>query len=358
MLRQLVNQGLGHVLEHIKAPRHIAVEGGIAHRQLAFVASGQHQGAGLVGNGHQQHAPAAGLNILLADISGQAGKFVLQGGHEGLVDSVNGDGLVTHSQILGLAGSILLAHRRGVLKGHHHRPDPRRPQRIHCQHQAESGVDAAGQAQHHSLKPVLVHIVAQPDYQSFIGGGQVLHRGRHIPLNQPALSRFVIQIHREEALTEGRTSHPQLAVGTDRHAAPVKDQFILSARHVDVDHWHAAPCGPAGQQFLALLLFAAMKGRGVDVDQSHRVGQAGLADVLFRPEVFTDAQGHGDAPQRDHLRSLAGNEIALLIEDLVVGQLLLGVFSDASAAMEHPGHVLQALRLPPGIAHHHIVVPN
>ena len=67
VLAEPVDQGLGNVLEHGEAARHVAVERGVADRRLALVAGGEHQPAELVGERHQQVAADAGLDVLLGD---------------------------------------------------------------------------------------------------------------------------------------------------------------------------------------------------------------------------------------------------------------------------------------------------
>jgi hypothetical protein len=70
---QLVDQQLGHVLDHRVAARGVAVEGGVANRGLALVPGGEHEPAAvLVRERHQQQATDAGLEVLLGQVLAQA----------------------------------------------------------------------------------------------------------------------------------------------------------------------------------------------------------------------------------------------------------------------------------------------
>ncbi len=62
--RQAVDVPLEKILDESETPHHVAVEGAVAHGELAFVAGGQHQPAVLVGVGHQQVAADACLQVL------------------------------------------------------------------------------------------------------------------------------------------------------------------------------------------------------------------------------------------------------------------------------------------------------
>ena len=65
---QLVHERLRHVLDRREAARHVAVQRGIADRQFALVAGGEHERAEFVRHGHQEIAADAGLEVLLGDV--------------------------------------------------------------------------------------------------------------------------------------------------------------------------------------------------------------------------------------------------------------------------------------------------
>jgi hypothetical protein len=60
--------GLVEVLDRVVAARHVAVDRGIAHRDLGLVAGGQQHLAELVRQRHQQQAAQARLDVFLGDI--------------------------------------------------------------------------------------------------------------------------------------------------------------------------------------------------------------------------------------------------------------------------------------------------
>ena len=67
-MRQFVHHGLGHIPQDAQPAAHVAVQGAVAHGQLALVAGGQHQVSEAVGQGHEDVAPDAGLDVFQGDL--------------------------------------------------------------------------------------------------------------------------------------------------------------------------------------------------------------------------------------------------------------------------------------------------
>src|SRR5215471_16379899 len=76
---EVVYQHFRDVLDDGEPPRHVAVEGRVAHAILALVAGRQHEPAELVGERHQEVAADAGLQVLLGDIFLHALERLAQG---------------------------------------------------------------------------------------------------------------------------------------------------------------------------------------------------------------------------------------------------------------------------------------
>ena len=88
---QAVDQGLGHVLDDGEAAGHVAVQRAIAGGHLGLVARGQHQAAGLAGQGHQQRAAHPRLDVLFGGVHRQAGELPGQQALEGVHGRADGD---------------------------------------------------------------------------------------------------------------------------------------------------------------------------------------------------------------------------------------------------------------------------
>src|SRR5205085_1651725 len=71
---------------------------------------------------------------------------------------------------------------------------------------------------------------------------------------------------------------------------------------------------------VALGLLQAVEGRGVDRDEDLRAGRARLRRRLGKPQVLADREADLAALVLEHARPVAGREVALLVEDIVVGQ--------------------------------------
>ena len=70
--RQRENGGFVNVLDGRKAPAHVAIQRAVAHGVFALVARGQQQMAVLVGQGHEQHAAHARLQVFFRGVGGLA----------------------------------------------------------------------------------------------------------------------------------------------------------------------------------------------------------------------------------------------------------------------------------------------
>ena len=155
-----------------------------------------------------------------------------------------------------------------------------------------------------------------------------------------------------QVLVELRAAGQHLPVGTDGQAVAVEHQLVLAAHGVHEHHrgeivhraLHDHPLPVAA-------VSAAVGGRG-DVHEhlsagqrlGHR-GRARLPDVL----AHGNANGHAVQVERDGLGPAL--EVAVLVEDPVVGEIHLAVYGGHPAVREHGRgvvHVVGALRK----AHH------
>ena len=143
---EAIHQQFAAILDGCEAARHVAVQGGIAHRHLALVAGGEQHLAGLVGDAHEQHAAAARLNVLLRGVGRAPGEFVLQAPPSVASNMPSMEiSLCLTLQPRRLQRGVVLAHLRGVARGHRHRMHAIRAQRIDRDAQGQRRIDAPGQ---------------------------------------------------------------------------------------------------------------------------------------------------------------------------------------------------------------------
>ncbi len=84
--------------------------------------------------------------------------------------------------------------------------------------------------------------------------------------------------------------------------------------------------GALGEHPLALGALAGVVGGGGDVDDQRRAGERLLAGGRAGlPDVLADGQPDAVPADVDHRAAASGLEVALLVEDAVVGQVDLAV---------------------------------
>ncbi len=146
------------------------------------------------------------------------------------------------------------------------------------------------------------------------------------------------------------------------HAGPVEHELVLTADHVDVGDAHQIVHRPRRDELLAEAGLADVIGRAVDVDD-----QLGAAQRLHRgrsrriPDVLADVHGEGRVACDEDRRLGAGLEVAVLVEDAVVRQVLLVIDPGADTVVEHRSGIEDVVALvheahhdrePPGRARH------
>src|SRR5437588_803296 len=104
---ELIDLGLGDVLQHRETARHVAVQRAVPRGQLGLVSSAEHQPAEFVGEAHQDVTPDAGLDILLGDSRLGAVVGLLEHLLEGSVGRVDRDLEELDAEVLGDRSGVL-----------------------------------------------------------------------------------------------------------------------------------------------------------------------------------------------------------------------------------------------------------
>ena len=149
----------------------------------------------------------------------------------------------------------------------------------------------------------------------------------------------------QEVLGELRTPGQHPAVGADDHRVAVEDQLVLAADHVEVGQGAPGLCRATAHQLEAGVVLVPLVRRTVDAPAAaRRRPRAAIDDrPALLPDVLADGQGHVDATDADHGQVVPGREYAVLVEDAVVGQVVLRVARDDAAAVQDGGAVLGQL---------------
>ncbi|GBD11923.1 hypothetical protein HRbin23_01606 [bacterium HR23] len=359
-LGQAVDQGLGHILQHCIAPCHIPVKRAVAGGHLAFIARGEHQHPELVADGHQDVATDAGLDVLLRYIGGAV--FEVRGQHFQVsrMGRLNRHYPQGNAQVVGQGTGVHDAPFAGVAGGHRYPQHILRPQGVHRYTAGNAGIHPPRQANNNLLMPCLAHIVPHPQHQGVVdlayrvqgrlhtggdggalpgaiggdedalGGAHMLQEGgifagAGVP-QALAQHRFHRQVHHQQVLLELLTPCHQVAFHVKDHAGPVKDQFVLPTHGVHIGDEEEVIAGTGGQHLLPEEALPHVVGGAVDVHDdlcpclpldgggAHRI-----------PDVLADIHADGGAVDDEDGALPPGAEVAVLVEDAVVGQVNLVV---------------------------------
>ena len=149
-----------------------------------------------------------------------------------------------------------------------------------------------------------------------------------------------IEVGDEQRLIEHRRRGDALAAGVEDDGAAVEDERVLPAHHVAVADDDGVVGGAGREHALSLVHLAGVEGRAVEVDDHLRAGQRlRLHGARGVPNVLADGDAHGHPGDAEDRRFGAGAEVAALVEDAVVGQVLLVIDTGAAAVVEDGGGV-------------------
>ena len=113
-----VDAGLEDVADDGEGADHVAVEGAVAGGHLGLVAGGEDERAELVGEGHEERAADAGLEVLFGQAEGSAGEEGLEGALVGGEDVVDGDEFEADAEVGGEGAGVVDGAGGGELAGH------------------------------------------------------------------------------------------------------------------------------------------------------------------------------------------------------------------------------------------------
>ena len=147
-----------------------------------------------------------------------------------------------------------------------------------------------------------------------------------------------------DRLLELRGAGDDRAGVVDRDAVAVEDELVLAADGVAEQHRHEAVARPLAEHPLALRALAVVVRGGRQVDDDLGAGERlGGGRRPRLPDVLADRQADRGAVDLDRRRRVTDLEVALLVEDAVVGQAQLAVDAGDIAVGEHGRRVVDVV---------------
>jgi len=141
-----------------------------------------------------------------------------------------------------------------------------------------------------------------------------------------AEDRAGVEVADQQRLLEGRRVRDDLALRSVDEAVAVEDELVLPAAGVDPCHERPGIHRAGPDHRLARLPLACVVGRAVDVHEQLRAVQRLDRERPARiPGVLADADPDPHALVDEDRAARAAAEVALLVEDPVVGQVVLVV---------------------------------
>ena len=346
----LEHVGLVDVLQHRIAAAHVAVESGVAHRHLGLVAGGEHHVAELVADRHQDDAAHPRLDVLLGLVGFSAGEDRRQHAAERIHRRLDPQHLVADSEQACALGRVVEGGLRRVARRHDDAEHPVGAQRIDGDGGRQRRIDAAGKPDEHAGEAVLPDVIGQPQRHGAVGrrvavrqcGARAGRAGPPVAFSRPA--------GEHDRFLKRRRLGGEAVVGVEHERSSVEDQFVLAAHLVRIDQRQLGLADAGNGAIEADILLVALKGRAVDDDHDFgaRFHQA-LGD-LGEPHVLADHGAEADAAKRDRPRQPGAREHPHLVEDAVVGQLVLVSSRRDLAAVEQERGVVELAVVDPGRA--------
>ena len=341
-----VHLRLPQVADRRQRAGHVAVQGGVAGGQLALVAGGQGQRAGLVRERHHQRAADARLEVLLRRVGRAAGEDRPQRVQVRRERRLDRQRVELDPERARQVLRIASAAGRRVARRQREGGDALGAQLARGDGGHHRGVDAAGDRKADAVVAGLGQVVAQADAD----------RGFDLPVvvrgRGGAPGR--VGVDHGHVLPEPGRPVDQPAAGRARHGLPVEDEPVVAPDRVGVKDRAAAGGRHPLQQRGAERRFAEVIGRcrrrqhqrraGARLlgDRVARVGAGGIG-VRLPPDVLADGQPQPLAGERHGPAGGGGLEVARLVEHVVGGQQALGLRADHGAAGKQRGDVVQRL---------------
>ena len=322
----------------------------------------------------QDGGPDARLQVLLGHARLSARKDRAQDLFEAPVRRLDREVHELDPEAFGHEPGVLQALGRSVARRHAHGDHVLGPERVGGDRRRQRGIDAARHPDDDLLKSLLAHVVVrgQDDCRIDLRGprqgcGEPVHDRRfrpgpawarnlqltHLqlealgalglvpePLRRDVDRLLGVDVAQKEVLDQRLRVGDRVAARVEDDAVAVEDQLVLPPDGVHPGDEGAVVGGPSADHRLSRRPLAVVVGRAVDVDQQpgavlrlprHRAGG--------EPAVLAHRKADAHAVEVDDRAEPSGLEVALLIEDAVVGQEDLVVDGLDLAVVDEGGRV-------------------
>ena len=220
---------LVEILDRVIAARHVAIDRGIAHRDLGFIAGGQKHLAELVRQRHEHHAAQAGLDVFLGQIGAGACKERRKRFKHRVMCRADRHGIERHTQTRGHICGIVERALRGKARGQHDAAHLVRPQRIGGDGRHQRAVDPPRKPQEHTGKPRLGDVIAQAHDHGVVVCLPCVGQARLVARHGLPSLRPLFEIHMEQPGQEGGHLMGQCAMRAQNKACPIENLVVLPA---------------------------------------------------------------------------------------------------------------------------------
>ena len=258
---------------------------------------------------------------------------------KGLEHRRDRDLVVAHAQARRHVARIDPGDVGRVGRRHHHRTHPISAQGVDRDRQHQRGVDAARQADDHARKAVLADVVAHAGDQRAPG---LLLQARDVVTLAARRAAFV-DLDPHQARLEAAAANNDAAVSIGGERRTVEDDLVLPAHQMGIEQRHAHSLCTLGHPRLALTRLVEMERRRIEHAQHLRAGGHRSRSRLVEPGVladqYTEPLATGVEHHRWQPRLATADEVAALIEHLIVRQLALAIGRLHAPADQQRGRV-------------------
>ena len=151
-----------------------------------------------------------------------------------------------------------------------------------------------------------------------------------------------------ERFLEGRRLGGEAVVGVEDEGGTVEDELVLPAHLVRVNQRQLGLADAGDGAVETDVALVALEGRAVDRDHDLGTRFREAFGDLGEPHVLADHGAEADAAKRDRPRQACACEHPHLVEDPVVGELVLEALRCDLAALEQENGVVKLAVLDPG----------
>ncbi len=229
-MRQFVHHQLRHIRNYRQPAGHVAVQRAVAHRQLGLVPGAEQHRTKLVGERHQIISADARLDVFLGHVRSAIGERRRKRLAIGVKHIGDRNGDHAYAEVMRQRLCIPLAALARKRPRHGHTLHVFCAQSVHGNRRHNRGINAAAQPDQHFLESAFGNIIARADHQGAI---RVFNFFRRLRMKF-AFSSF--RVEEDQIFLERHSLRSDFAIGGHRHARPVKNQAVVAAHLIHINH--------------------------------------------------------------------------------------------------------------------------